>query len=105
MNRARELNTTTEIVKHILKQHREARNSDDQLYLKVCEHINGVCSNLPFKQVIANRKEYGLPAFESVRRSRQKIQSMHPELAGDKDVEAGRSLNEEVFRNYARKRY
>lgn len=105
MNKANELDTTAKIVENILKSDEQARNSDDHLYLKVCEYVNNMCMNLPFKKVIANRKTFGLPAFESVRRSRQKIQSMHPELAGNKDVEAGRVMNEEVFRDYARKRY
>ena len=39
---------------------------------------------------------------ETVRRTRQKIQAAHPELAGIENVEAMRELREETFRNYAR---
>ncbi len=102
MNKSTELRTTTEQVKYILERFPEARNSDDVLYLKVCERISSLCVNMSFKDVLTNRKAYNLPAFESVRRSRQKIQQHHPELAGDNNVEAQRELNEEVFREYVR---
>ena len=103
MNKSKELKTTSKIVKIILEQNPYARNSDDFLYIKVCEKVNDISINLPFKQVMENRKLYGLPPFESVRRCRQKIQATHPELAGCDDVEAQRKLNEETFRDYARK--
>lgn len=102
MNKSKELKTTSEIVQIILEQNPQARNSDDFLYIKVCETVNNISINLPFKQVMANRKAYGLPAFESVRRTRQKLQAMHPELSGNADVEAQRILNEQTFRDYAR---
>lgn len=102
VNKSKELKTTSEIVQIILEQNPHARNSDDFLYIKVCEKVNNISINLPFKEVMANRKAYGLPAFESVRRTRQKLQATHPELAGCDDVEAQRMLNEETFRNYAR---
>ena len=47
-------------------------------------------------------KDYGFPGFETVRRSRQKLQATFPELAGDADVEGMRRVNEETFRDYAR---
>ena len=103
MSKSKELKTTSEIVKTILEQNPQSRNSDDFLYIKVCEKVNDISINLPFKQVMANRKLYGLPPFESVRRCRQKIQATHPELSGDSNVEAQRMLNEETFRDYARK--
>ena len=102
MSKSKELQTTTELVKDILENNPDARNSDDYLYYKVCERINAIYLNLPFWKVIMNRKKYGFPAFESVRRTRQKLQATHPEFAGDGNVEAGRMLNEEVFRDYAR---
>jgi hypothetical protein len=102
MGKATELKTTTALVKDILEHEPEARNSDDYLYLKVCQRINGICLNLPFHQIMLNRSKYGFPIYESVRRSRQKLQARFPELAGDADVEAQRELNEAVFREYAR---
>lgn len=102
MNKSKELKNTTDIVKEILSAFPETRNSDDYLYSKVCEKVNALYINLPFWKVMRYRNQYGFPAFETVRRTRQKIQATHPELAGDSNVEAQRMLNEEAFREYAR---
>lgn len=102
MNKSTELKTTTDLVKDILRKYPEARNSDDFLYFKVCEKINAVYTVLPFWKVVLNRKEFGFPAFESVRRTRQKLQAEYPELSGNDTVEGYRILNEEVFRDYAK---
>ena len=54
------------------------------LYLLVCNSFysneNSV-GKMPFEVVMKNYKELELPHFESVRRTRAKIQSEHPELA------------------------
>ncbi len=102
MGKATELKNTTNLVKRILINEPETRNSDDLLYLKVCEYINIVAVNMPFKDMLLKRKEWGIPPFESVRRSRQKVQEKYPELSGNANVEGHRKLNEEVFREYAR---
>ena len=102
MNKSTELKTTTDLVKDILRKYPEARNSDDFLYCKVCQKINAVYATLPFWKVFMNRKELGFPAFESVRRTRQKLQAEYLELSGNDTVEGYRMLNEEVFRDYAR---
>ena len=102
MSKAKELKSTTAIVKDILEHDPMARNSDDYLYYMVCNRIDGICVQLPFWKVILNRKEYGLPGFETVRRSRQHIQEKNPDLAADSTVEAHRDINEEIFREYAR---
>ena len=102
MNKATELKTTQDIVKDILERDEQARNSDDYLYCMVCRSIDDISVHLPFWKVLLNRKDFHYPAFESVRRSRQKMQQKFPELAGDSDVEAQRMLNEEVFNNFAK---
>lgn len=102
MGKATELKNTTDIVKHLLINEPATRNSDDLLYLKVCESINIVAVNVPFKEMLLKRREWGIPPFESVRRSRQKIQEKYPELSGNTSVEGHRKLNEEVFKEYAR---
>lgn len=97
------LMTTTEMVKELLQTRPETRNSDDILYYHVCAKINPICVNYPFCQIIQNRKAYGFPAFESVRRTRQKIQRSYPELAAVDKVEGFRAVNEAKYRDYARK--
>ena len=106
MSKSKELKTTTDMVKHILETVPMARNSDNYLYYWVCAMIgkqNGVdIHKMSMPMFLLHLKEYGFPQFESVRRTRQKIQAEYPELAANDRVEGQRMLNEEVFRDYAR---
>ncbi len=102
MGKLTELKTTQDLVKHILTTEPRTRNSDDLLYIRVCEIKGGEAVNLPLWRVLLNRKEYGIPPFESVRRSGQKVRAAYPELAGSDEVEAQRKVNEEAFREFAR---
>lgn len=106
MNKVNELKTVTALVKSILKTNNQARNSDGLLYLKVLEqyaekkHID--IHQLTVPTLLLCGKELGLPGFETVRRSRQKIQAEYPELSGNNTVEAYRAANEETFKQYAK---
>ena len=106
MGKLRELQATSHIVKEILEECPEARNSDNLLYIKVCSRIgktNGFDINkMSMPTILLNLKELNLPVFETVRRARQKIQAEHKHLAANTDVEAQRMLNEESFRTYAK---
>lgn len=102
MDTATELKNTSDIVKVILQRYPDTRNSDDLLYLKVCEYVNGTHISLPFWKVIQERKDFGYPPFESVRRSRQKLQATYPELASSKVVEVQREENEKIYKEFAR---
>jgi len=90
-------------VKEILEEVPDARNSDMLLYYMVCYKKNITTLGEPFGYVIMNLKSLKLPPFESVRRSRQKIQAAYPELAGTEEVEAQRMVNEQIVFDYARK--
>ena len=100
------LKTTTYLVKAILEEDKRARNSDSFLYLKVLEHVaedKGINVNfVPVTAFFQYMSEWGFPPFESVRRTRQKVQQYHPELAASKKVAAMRKANEAEFRDYAR---
>ena len=102
MSKSKELRTTTNLVKQILTNDKRARNSDVYLYIKVCKNINPSALNLPFIHVMSNLNTYGLPPFETVRRTRQKLQEHNPELSSSSDVDAQKILNEEEYRDYAR---
>ena len=102
MGKATELKNTTKLVEDLLTTQPATRNSDDILYISVCRRINPIAINLSFADVLLKRKEWGLPAFESVRRTRQKLQAENPNLAGNSTVEGHRKVNEEIFREYAR---
>lgn len=97
-----ELKTLKDMVRQVLIKEPATRNSDDFLYYRICEKINKGCIGLPFCEVIMNRKDYGFPSFESVRRTRQKIQAESPELSSTDDIQAMRSTNEKIFREFAR---
>ena len=106
MNKSRELSTTTDLVRELLTNEPQTRNSDNYLYLRVLQTVGkqrGVdINNMPVLRFLLHSKQYGLPPFESVRRSRQKLQEHNPELASNSNVEAQREVNEEIFREYAR---
>lgn len=94
---------TSDIVKDVLKDCPNARNSDDLLYINVCKRISPMVCNQPFQTVLLMRNELGIPPFESVRRTRQKLQASYPELCASDEVEAQRMVNEEIVKNYARR--
>lgn len=100
------LHTTTDIVKNILQECPEARNSDNVLYLQVLKVLGerkGVSlENMSVLSFFLNIKEMGVPSIETVGRCRRKIVETHPELAGNDTVEGFRAANEEEFREYAR---
>lgn len=101
-----DLKNTTALVKSILEQDKQCRNSDSFLYLKVLsvaakqKGIELEKMTVPF--FLTNLHGAGLPPFESVRRARQKIQAACPELAACEAVEGYRAENEAVYREFAR---
>lgn len=103
---ASELKTTHDLVKEILKASPQARNSDNFLLYTVYAVVgkrHGIdITRMSVPTFFLHMKEYGFPSPETIRRTRQKIQAACPELAADANVEAGRILNEESFRDYAR---
>mgnify|MGYP003293377903 CR=1 FL=1 len=102
VNKSKEIRTTQEVVKEIMEADSAARNSDDYLIFAVCKRINPVCAGMPFETVVRNRKSLGLPVFETIRRTAQKLRAAHPELAGCAEVEAQRKENEQTFKDYAK---
>lgn len=102
MGKSKELQAINEIVKSILANHPETRNSDNVLYIKVCERLNKRAMNEPFCNVFSKLKEFNLPPFETVRRTRQKLQATYPELSGKESVKAQRKQNENSFKAYAK---
>lgn len=93
------------IVKMILEENEQSRNSDSYLYLKVLEYLDKVNDTMfcriPVRILLTRMNEYKIPGFETVRRTRQKIQAKHPELAACRKVEGFRDANERVFREFA----
>lgn len=86
------------LVKEILKTEPETRNSDSALYSKVVEKLNKSALDRPFGEVMANLKAMGLPGFETVRRTRQKLQEIDPDLKACDVVQDYRTELEETYR-------
>lgn len=100
------IRNTAELVRAALEHNTKARNSDTYLYYVICKGLlnaKGIkIDKISLKDGLLHRKEYNLPNFETVRRTRQKIQRNHPELAGTEEIEVMRTIKEEQFRDYAR---
>lgn len=100
------IRNTSGLVKEVLISDKKARNSDNYLYYLICKAKlagSGLdISKVSLEDGLLRRKSLNLPNFETVRRSRQKVQQTLPELAGDSKVNEVRMIREEEFRNYAR---
>lgn len=100
-----DLYKVSELVKNVLETNKLARNSDNYLYYLVLKKVgkkNGIdIDGMSMPVFILHMREYGFPPFESVRRSRQRIQHDHPELSGTKAVREYRQIEEEQYREFA----
>ena len=101
-----DLKNTTALVKAILEQDKQCRNSDSILYLKVLSTVGkrkGIdIESMSVPYFLLNLQGTAFPGFETVRRSRQKLQQHHPELAACEAVEDFRAGLETEYREYAR---
>ena len=106
MSKRAELKNTKALVKAILETDQRARNSDSFLYMKVIEYLDEIHgSNLSKMTVGCFLNNMGIlkaPSFETVRRTRQKLQAAFPELASSKAVADQRADNEAKYREFAR---
>ena len=100
-----ELKNTTKLVKSILEVDKQARNSDSILYLRVLERISqerGIHLDfLTVRNFLSSMNILPFPPFESVRRTRQKVQATFPELASAEKIAKMRMENEKEYRAYA----
>ena len=94
------------LVKAILQADPMARNSDSYLYFRVLQTIarerNIDLDKVTVLAFLCNMNNYPFPPFESVRRSRQKVQAEFPYLGACEKVSEYRAENEEEFRDFAR---
>ena len=106
MTNAEELKSITALVKFILQNDIQARNSDSLLYLQFI-HLQAEANNIDLNTLsvakfLGNEKELGFANYKSVCRARRKVQQHYPHLAGCRAVKAGRSEQEEEFKEYSR---
>lgn len=102
MGKIRELKSVSEIVKSVLSCIPETRNDDDLLYMHVINIQHKGIIGMTVVEFLTNRKEWGVSGFETVRRSRQKIQAEYPELSASTSCTEARKELEGEFREFAR---
>jgi hypothetical protein len=105
MNSMNDLKTVTDVVRITLEQYKATRDCDGLLYLKVLEHFATEKGEdlrlLSVPIFLTQMKEKGYPPFESVRRTRQKLQQRYPELAASEIVQEFRAEEEKKYRAFA----
>ena len=94
------------LVREALERYPQARNSDTYLYYILCRDIlseNGLdIEKVSLSDGLLYRGSYSLPNYETVRRTRQKLQENCPWLASVPEVEAIRIKNEKQVREFVR---
>ena len=82
----RNLKTIEKKVRAVLEKNEDARNDDMVLYLALCNACLKDAGAMPLAEIMTQHKYLGLPSFESVGRTRRKLQAQYPELMGNARV-------------------
>nr|DAQ25193.1 MAG TPA: hypothetical protein [Bacteriophage sp.] len=102
----KELKTIHDLVKDILEEHPQARDSDNILYYYVCKYIGTKhgfdIDKMSLPNFLLNMKNYRLPSIESVGRARRKVVEQHSELKGTDVIQKYRNKNEVIYREYSK---
>ena len=92
------VNTIHSKVKRILENNPETRADDWLLILEVWKEY--ISTEMPVETLLKNHIKLDVPSFESIRRSRQKIQADNPHLV-DEVARSLRKKEEAEYRAYA----
>lgn len=98
----KDLKTVEKKVRAILEKNEDARNDDMVLFLSLCNVYLKDAGALPLAEIMTQYKYLGLPSFESVSRTRRKVQARHPELVGSRPIQKLRETGEKAYRKYAK---
>lgn len=96
------LKTVESVVRGILIDYPDARNSDNILYSIYVRKAKPEILSLPVVDYLLHFTDFGLYRFESVARTRRRLQEEEPELRGVEDVRKWRKENEKQFYEYAK---
>lgn len=88
------------VVEKILDMRKDTRESDDILYLCVCEYFYRGVSSMTVRDFFKTRNKTSCPNFASVVRARRKIFERRPELKPEKATRAREDM-EGVYIDYA----
>lgn len=90
------------IVEKILEDVPEARGCDNILVLEVIKAIDPSALDRPIKEILPQCHVNGrFPPFETIRRTRQKLQERNENLRADEEIEGLRALQEHKFFEFA----
>lgn len=91
------------IVLGVLERYPESRDSDETLYYEIIkDHEHTMHYGFSVYELLMERKKWGIPSYETVGRTRRKLQEEHEELRGSKWATRYRREEEERFIAYAR---
>ena len=96
------LQNTKALVKTILEENEMTRNSDSLLYMEVLKRLDIKLLDMTMYDFLNHMRALNAPPFESVRRTRQKVQAECPWLAACPKVGEFRAENEQIYREFAR---
>ena len=100
------LTNASALVKEILTEEPAARDSDNLLFYLVCKKVladqGKNIDTMGFGKLFLSLRQYGLPQFETVGRSRRKLQETFPELQCSPAVAMNRASGRDAFTNYAK---
>ena len=84
-------------VERVLREHQETKDDDFKLFVWICQLECPDVMKEPFAKVLWFHNDNGVPSFETIRRTRQKLQHDTPELRGK--VYAKRQEKQNEYRN------
>ena len=86
-----------EVIENILTEKKYTRDSDELLYYYVCMTFNPNIKKVTFEDLFKNRTYFGVTTYETVRRSRAKLQRENEALRGLNSVEDKRRTSRKKF--------
>ena len=88
------------IVEKILESREDTRESDDILYLCVCEYFHRGISSMTVRDFLKMRSGTSCPSYVSVTRTRRRIFKRRPDLKPEKITKLREDM-EEIYVDYA----
>ena len=106
MNLKQQLSNAKIIIQTLLETDPRTRSCDNYLYLRVIRVFaigRGIDVNsLTVPDFLENMQNMGFPAFETVRRTRQKLQAEYPALSANDFTAEKRAENETIYNAFAK---
>ena len=96
------LTTIKPKVEYLLRMYPRLRDDDFLLVGMVYHEYYGIGYDIGFLEVLKKHKELDLPSFETIRRTRQKVQEENPALESSKAKKKERQMAFNDFLDFAR---